>query len=286
MRRSDRQRLLVVAALLLGAAGCGSDRDVLEAETLTVGHSPSADFPSISGAVGSARAGATIHVEAGTYVESVVIEKSVTLIGAGGATIVQLPPADTSGEAVIQVRGAVGVRIQGLTVQGPADGFRVRDSRGVVITNVVASGNGDEGMDVQNSRDVEISGTFDDNLGDGIQIGEGSARVTVHSSTISEALDGVKIQQSSAVTVHSSTISVNIQDGVKIESSADCIVRDNDINTNGDDGILVGESTGARLLRNSITNNFGRGIRLRASPDTVLEGNTFSGNVGGDVEID
>lgn len=282
-----RTLLVVLVALLLGVAGCDSDDDILDADTLTVGPSGSADFPSIQSAVESAKVGATIMVEAGTYVEEVVIEQSVTLLGAGAGSIVKFPTDSGTQDAVIEVRDAVGVHIEGFRVLGPDDGIQVRDSSEVVIASVVASGNGDEGVDVRNSSDVEISGIFEDNGDQGIHVRGESDRVLIHSSTITGSVqDGVKIELSTAVTVDSSTVSGNGQDGVKIESSADCTLSDSVVTNNGDDGVLVGESTGTQLLENEITDNLDKGIHLRASPDTLLEGNTVLGNAGGEIEID
>ncbi len=280
--------ILVAAALLLATQGCSdeSDSDVSGEELLTVGSSGSDDFSSIQDAVDSAKAGATILVDAGVYDEHVVIEQSVTLRGAGAGSVIELPGADT-GDGALEVHDATDVHIEGFTVHGPGDGIQVRDSSAVVIKAVVASNNGDEGIDVRRSSDVEISGVFANNGDQGIHVRDASHRVTVHTSVISGSVqDGVKVEASSEVTVHSSTISGNQQDGVKIEASADCIVRDNEVTDNGDDGVLVGESTGAQLLGNTITGNFDVGVLLRASPDTILDGNTVSGNAGGDVVIE
>jgi pectin methylesterase-like acyl-CoA thioesterase len=113
-------------ALLKAAAACSDSGDLLDADTLSVGPSPGADFASVQAAVGSAKAGATIEVEAGTYVEDVLIVQSVTLLGAGGASILELQAGT---DPVIETGGANGVRIEGFTVRGPADGIQVRDSR-------------------------------------------------------------------------------------------------------------------------------------------------------------
>ena len=269
--------------LLLGAAACSSgDDEPLGSEFLTVSQSGSADFSTIQAAVGSARAGATIEVEGGTYAENVEIEQPLTLRAVGAATIQGLP-----GSPAVHVRDTSDVRIEGFTIQGPADGIQISDSTRVVLASVVSSRNGDEGVDVQGSTDVEIAGVFLENAGEGIQVQGGSSRVTIHSSTVTaSAQDGVKIELSSEVTVHSSTVSGNLQDGVKVESSAGCIVRDNDVSNNVDDGIVVGESTATQILRNSIHSNLGNGLVLRASPDTVYLDNTFSGNGGSDIDID
>ena len=283
MTRLRNRKRALAGMFLLGAAACSSGGDdLLDSGFLTVGPSGSADFSTIEAAVGSARAGATIEVEGGTYTENVDIEKPVTLRAIGAASIQGLP-----GSPVLHVRETSDVRIEGFTIQGPADGIQISDSTRVVLVSVIASRNGDEGVDVQGSTDVEIAGMFVENAGEGIQVREGSARVTIHSTTVTgSAQDGVKVEFSSEVTLHSSTVSGNLGDGVKVESSAGCTVRDTDVGSNGDDGILIGESTGAQILRNSIHTNAGNGLVLRASPDAVYTDNTFSGNGGFDIDID
>jgi parallel beta-helix repeat protein len=282
-RGSRVSRIGCAGMLVLGAVACssGSD-DVLNAGLLTVDPSGSADFTTIQAALDSAGAGATIEVEGGTYTENLEIEQPVTLRAVGAANIQGLP-----GSPTIHVRGTSDVRIEGFTIQGPTDGVQISDSARVVLTSIVASRNGDEGVDVQSSTDIEVDGMFVENAGEGIQVRGGSARVTIHSSTVTgSAEDGVRIEFSNGITVHSSTVSGNLGDGVKVESSGGCTVRDNQITSNGDDGILVGESTGAQLLRNAINSNLGNGIRLRASPDTVYTDNTFSANGGLEISID
>jgi parallel beta-helix repeat protein len=275
----------VACAVLSAAAAACSDRDgyILDAQTLVVGEDAE-EFPSIQAAIDSAGAGATIEVDPGVYAERVVIRQSLRLIGS--ESVLEPPAASNPHDPVIEVRGAVDVRIEGFTVRGPADGIQVRDSAGVVLAGIVASGNGDEGIDVRHSSAVEIRAIAEDNLGQGIQIRDGSENVTVHSSTIAgNSDDGIKIEVSTAVTVRSSALSGNL-DGLKIEASADCVVADNEVTVNRDDGVFVESSTGTAVLRNTVTSNLGFGIRLLASPSTLLEENLVVGNAAGDYEID
>jgi parallel beta-helix repeat protein len=261
--RAHGRRLLLPLALLLCGGGCDPGEDLLEAFELTAGHSGNADFPSIGAAVGSARAGAIVRVEPGTYIDNVIIEQAVTLIAEAGGPVLIVSEAGTL-DPVIEVRGSIGVRIEGLTVRGPGDGIQVRDSSEVVIASVVASDNGEEGIDVSNSKDVAI-----------------------RSCTVSGSIqDGIQVAFSTSVTVSSCTIRDNSQDGVQFEASSACTLSDSIVASNGDDGVLVGESSGVRLLRNTITGNLDNGIHLRASPDTVLEDNVLLGNLGGAVEVD
>jgi hypothetical protein len=88
------------------------------------------DFPTIQAAVDHARAGATVVVAPGTYVEEVVIGRDVTVRGAGiGATVVRSPAALTpygvhlpdgrALTAVVRIGRGAHVAMSGLTVAGP-----------------------------------------------------------------------------------------------------------------------------------------------------------------------
>src|SRR5215208_1035574 len=88
------------------------------------------DFPTIQAAVNAAAPGDTIRVDSGTYREEVVIEKDLTVRGAGaGATIIRAPatltpygvhlPTGRSLTAIVRIGRGAHVRASGLTVAGP-----------------------------------------------------------------------------------------------------------------------------------------------------------------------
>ena len=116
-------------------------------EPVTVGAS-GADHSSIQAAVDASPPGTTILIASGNYAEHVVIEKSLTLIGAGPATVVELP-AGSSAKGAIEILAATGVRLSDLSVLAAipdVDGIYIEDSTDIVIESVVASGTGDEGV--------------------------------------------------------------------------------------------------------------------------------------------
>ena len=82
-------------------------------------------YTTISSAILAAAAGSVIFVESGTYTEQVVIDKSLTLTGAGSAsTFIQAPATMTSdadgNKNLIEVTGATTVaNISGFTIEGP-----------------------------------------------------------------------------------------------------------------------------------------------------------------------
>ena len=70
----------------------------------------------VQDAINAAPAGGTVDISAGTYSESLVISKNITLRGASSATTL-LQPAN-SGERVIRVTTGNNLRLENLTVTG------------------------------------------------------------------------------------------------------------------------------------------------------------------------
>ncbi|MGB0092041.1 MAG: right-handed parallel beta-helix repeat-containing protein [Solirubrobacteraceae bacterium] len=88
------------------------------------------DFPTVQGAVNAAAPGDVVRVAPGTYVEEVVIDKSIELRGTGAdATSIKAPasltpyathlPDGRAVTAIVRVGNGARVRMSGLTVRGP-----------------------------------------------------------------------------------------------------------------------------------------------------------------------
>jgi hypothetical protein len=114
-------RLLAGGAVALLSAGFG----VANAKTLCVNPSGTGGcFKTINGAVTAVKAGDTISVAAGTYVEgNIKIDKSLSLVGVGGA------------DTIINAAGkANGIYVDGLDTKIPLSevvlaGFTVKNSK-------------------------------------------------------------------------------------------------------------------------------------------------------------
>jgi parallel beta-helix repeat protein len=261
--------VLLVSAVLVGCSD-SSDGGMMGpgSQLYVVGPSGSADYASIQQAVDEAPAGSTIVVQAGSYDERVEIRKSLTLSGSGPGTLVSLPSGGQGDSAVIEIRDASGVRIETLSVRAAepdVDGIRIRDAANVVLDRIVASSNGEDGVDIRASSKVEIlSGTFEQNVKDGVQVDEGSNDVRI-----------ISVQVAS-----------NGEDGIKIRNSSNVLVQDSTANFNGDDGILVRDSNGVEITGCTAMTNQGWGITVNFSPDTALDQNTVQGNGAGEVECE
>lgn len=235
------------------------------AATIHVNPGPAA----LQTAIDNASPGDTLRVHAGTYGETIQIEKPLRIIGDGTA-LVTLDGGCTS-DATVEL-SADQVKVKKLTIKGGS--YYAVDlgivSRAVVADNVVVESCGTAlyGINLRSGTDArvmhnDISG-FDDG---GIYIGGFFA--------------GTKVS-AARNTCHDNF------SGIIVESSADSriILRSNTLTAN-EDGIYLGNSDDVILSRNTVTGSTHNGIWLAGGSDTNRAvGNTVSGSANADVVDD
>jgi nitrous oxidase accessory protein NosD len=250
----ERRRIVIALAVSATVGLAASEAD---AATLTVCGS-GCTSPTIQGAIDVAVDGDTISISAGTYLENLVVNKSLSLVGAGAATTTILPaissPNPCSGDSlcggaasnssnIILVR-ADNVSITGLTLDGDnpaltsgiARGGADLDARNGIITDHLA-GNFDElsveGVVVKNIylRGLYASSggtfTFTNNTvtnvrGDNFSIAifNSGGAGTISGNTVSQANDAIASNHSLGVSFLNNTIS-NAGSGVHTDNSGD-----------------------------------------------------------------
>jgi Ca2+-binding RTX toxin-like protein len=132
------------------------------------------EFPTIQAAINAARNGDTIQIGAGVYRESLIINKSISLVGAGRTTVIQ-PGANNNG---IQLGiGSSGTKISGV---------RVQDGRAGVLTTA-------------RLENITIEDSFFDNLERyAVQISNGTKNAIVRGNTIRNVNVGVQVLSDAA----------------------------------------------------------------------------------------
>jgi len=121
---SPAQRMLCIALAAVGALIClvlvsGSG----SAATITVDDDGPADYSTIQAAIDNATAGDTVQVAAGTYYENVVVDKQVSISGAGaGSTVVD--------------GGDVGLTINVTANQVEISGMSIANGSGPTISDI------------------------------------------------------------------------------------------------------------------------------------------------------
>lgn len=264
---------IAIVLVLIFVSSCSSNNGVISTGAVSVS-AAGGDFATVQAAIDGSPPGTTIEV-LGTVEGQVIVDKPVTLVGVGAATVLRMQGAPlatpdesastANSSAVVIIRNANGVTISNMTLSGPEDGLQIRDSSNITVTGIIANNNGDDGIDIRSSSNVVISGgTYSGNGDQGVQVRDGSTNISVN---------GVMADS-------------NVDRGVRFRESSDVSLRNSTVSNNGDDGVLVRAMTGAVIDSCTITNNGGEGLHIRNSPDTVEQDNTVTGNAEGDVVID
>jgi len=265
----------------------------------------SLDFRATTASIGAAITAATtddiLIAHAATYVEEVVINKSITLESLDGkaTTIID---ASTSGETGISITAA-GVTVDGFTVAGNATGF------GIVI--------GADGATIQNST-IDSAGTsilagggeidgaqildnLISNTGQGIWMGVGASNWLIEDNVIGGGLG--EIDPAAIVmpgggtgptednTIKGNTISGNISTGIffSLEGSTDIfddiVIEGNTISDASNYGIQIPAGltvTGVEITENDISGTWEDGINIQSWEESggtsVINYNNLSGN--------
>jgi len=235
-------------------------------------------FDTIQEAIGAAFSGDTINVAAGTYSETILIDKGVTLTGAGADNTI----IDASGVAVQTAIGlpcAVGITASDVTFQS----FTVQNA----------------GVGVHGTPDADADGNVDAR---GIVVGGTSSAPLANvklldNKVINSEAGGIQVEYAE-VEVNGNEVTNNQWDGFVSYNLKSSTIWANTFSNNGpsgqanwnDAGIEVGLDTNATVTisGNTIENNLGSGdskgvgIYLRDSisdTETVtVEQNVISGN--------
>lgn len=268
-----------------------------------------ADYTSIQAAVTAAPAGATISVCPGLYNETVIVDKTLTLRGAGGAP--QSRSGDPAREAVVTGTGlwtfelqADSVVLSGFTVRGLANGPGIYTSP--AFSGYLISGNLIEdnvfGLYLNSSGTKES--VVRDNVfrannrsgsasGDGIYSDQGLHNVTIERNVFtgheSAAMVFAGTGQSDLRIRHNRLVDDN---SIVVFNASDVEISDNASLRPEGTGILIGGGVnGATVAHNRIDEGDFRGIRvadfLGTGPNTavVIAHNVVRGNGTQGIEL-
>lgn len=269
-------------------------------------------YLTIAEGIAAASAGDTVSVAAGTYDEQVIVNKGLTLQGAGSTTIIK--PSQTTASAFTLFNRAPGGAANSagiITVNAPGDSVTIRSLAvdGSLVTSLPTGGNGFMGiLDRATPLLVEAVTVSDIGIanGNGIYLSslDSTVGTEVRNSTISGYLKNGITANFSGMTayLHHNIVSgmgpttTVAQNGVQIGFGASGTVSNNvvsgnvwtgtyggtnnplsDADADGATGILFYmPSTGAEIDSNSLSaNQFG--IWTVAAPDVNIHDNTIVG---------
>lgn len=228
----------------------------------------------IQAAIVEALPGSVICLTEGTWEENVVIEKPLTLQGAG--------PRKTSilgawgPNPVIEIRGDVEVTLKGISFRYGNPGLRVSDRARVTVQSSTIANNG-IGLVLQGlAQSILRNSTVNRNLHSGLMLFD-SARAIVQNSRISSNGSGLSAGISARISLQGSEIINNRGDGLALRGSVQVIVEDSLIKGNGRhercqhpgvesykicNGIEVADEAHVELRRTMIVENTDWGIAV------------------------
>lgn len=218
--------------------------------------------------------GHTIQVDAGTYFENVVVNKSVSLIGENEFNTIIDGRASGS---VVNVT-ANRVNVTGFTIRNSMFGYSgvyiYRSSGDNISQNVVK--NNYNGIYVYGSVGSNV--TSNDVLGNeyGIHL-YGSSNNNVSGNNAASNMNGIHLDVSSDNTLIGNKVSSNTGNGIYLYGSSDNTLSGNSAFSNYGRGIRLHYSSDNTLLDNIVSNN-GYGIYLYGSGNNILSGNNASFN--------
>ncbi len=228
----------------------------------------------IRGAIAKAGAGDTIRVAAGTFREQVVVDKNLTIIGAGSGSSTIRAPAVLAGDpdgtyTLVLISGAIQAEVSGFAVEGPSAGLNYG-----IYVRAGATANIHDNL-VKDIRDEPLSGGQN---GVAIQVGlypytpisqVGTATITAN-QVVGYQKIGIAVENAgSSATVTGNTVTgagptaVTAQNGIQLRRGATGTIKTNVVTGNAYDGAAYSA--------------FGIGITY-AGPGVVVQGNTVNHN--------
>jgi parallel beta-helix repeat protein len=296
MRSTRSLTVPVIAAvlLLITAVGVGAQS---AGQTLTIAQDGSGDYSTIRAAMEAASEGDTILLAPGTYAESVIIAKAVTLSGEGDRADVVIAPAPEDAAIEVSRFGdeiPVAVRvidvdaaIEHVSIEFPGDAGVALwlDGGNPTITDTMIRGADillEAGSPIFRDSVIDAylavrgaSPTVEDSEILGHASVDGPGRTVIRRSTLREG--------TSASADATGSYEDNLFTGAPlvVDTGSDMTVSGNTIRdiVGGEAGIeVVGDGSSAVIVGNTVENaKFGISIEVNDGPESSVVGNTITG---------
>ncbi len=262
---------LIVSSFIAGMDSMGEER------TIIVSSDGSRDFNTIQEALDNAIDGDTILVEEGTYTESIVVDKQITIIAGNGngSTLI-----DGGGSGAV-----VSITVPNVIISGFEIGNSGEDEAGIAIhaddveVNDNICSDNTIGILVNGSGARVVGNDCSNNSGTGIKVQSSSGAVLSRNICLMNKNFGIHVEESDNITLEENNCNVSNY-GVYVRESDRMIIRNNVCDSNYDHGFFISSSDYSTISGNTGTNNV-NGIFLSHSSNNLLSGNFNSGNQEG-----
>jgi len=221
--------------------------------------------------------GHTIYVDAGTYHENLVVNRSISLIGKdkSNTTIIGLAPPN-----IIYVT-ANNVKIAQFTIQESAYGYSsvyLYCSKGSNITDNILR-NSYYGVQLYNSTNNSIYENLIKDCEYGIRYYNSTGNI-LSKNTVTNNKNGIHIDISNNNNIFENNITLNQWNGIYLFHSSNNTISDNTLTLNGARGIRLNDSTNNTISKNTVSKNE-HGFDLYESNKNNIHLNIVSNNTDG-----
>ena len=248
------------------------------------------DFPRLADAIASARDRDRIVVAEGTFPGPVIIDKAITLEGAGrDKTFVEVEASEST--AATFGRRSGGTRVSGITFrhrgfEAGNDRFSALLVRGseITLSDCRAADAAGHGLAVvEAGRVIANRCLFENNGWDGVAVrGAGSRIEFTECEATGNIGHGFDLWDGGSGAIHQSIARDNSGNGVVVGTTADNVVVGNcDLRANREYGIVVANAGSGRIHANRCRENLLGGMAVRtAAARLIFENNVLEKNLG------
>jgi parallel beta-helix repeat protein len=248
------------------------------------------DFATLTEAIASARDRDRIVVSEGIWAGPVLVDKAITLEGAGrDKTIIEVEAAVST--AATFGRQSTGARISGITFRHRGfdagdDRFSALLIRGAEVTmnDCRVADSAGHGLAVMEAGQVAATRClFENNGWDGVAVrGAGSRIEFTRCESNGNFGHGFDLWEGGAGAVHECVARDNSANGILVETTGDnVVVANSDLRSNREYGIVVSSAGSGRVHGNQCRENLLGGIAVRfAAAKVIVENNTLEKNLG------
>ncbi|WP_395373399.1 NosD domain-containing protein [Marinicella sp. W31] len=272
------------------------------------------DYTTIQAAIDAAMPGDRVLVNDGTYVENVVIDKSVVLESVNGYEATIITGSTSTPSILVQ---APDVTIKGFDLSGTSEQQRhvqfdvgaddgklinsfcgvgfpdnrafqtsvfINDAHRILVDGYICDQKAGSGIFALNSDQSQfVNNSLTGNSFHGILLSN-SLDTTVENNILNGNGDaGLTVRHSDSLIVSGNQCSMNQEfagfsgTGINIQNSSDISVVNNTCDENRQTGINIGRSTAVELIGNSLVNNQTFGVYMFESP-AMMHDNFVSGS--------